>query len=129
MQEGVADVQDLTSVTIDAPELCPRYAARVIRGVRIAPSPKWLQRKLESIGVGTINNVVDITNFVLMECGHPLHAFDYHKLAGNRIVVRRAAPDETLTTIDGIERKFTSDMLVIADAEKTGCAGWGYGRN
>ena len=118
VQEGIADVQDLTSVTIDAPELCPRYAARVIRGVRIASSPKWLQRKLESIGVGTINNVVDITNFVLMEWGHPLHAFDYHKLAENRIVVRRAAPDETLTTIDGIERKFTSDMLVIADAEK-----------
>ena len=118
VQEGAANVRDHTSVTIDAPELCPRYAARVIRGVRIAPSPEWLQRKLESIGVGAINNVVDITNFVLMECGHPLHAFDYHKLAENRIVVRRAATDETLTTIDGTERKLTSDMLVIADAEK-----------
>lgn len=118
MKEGAANVRDLTSVIIDAPELCPRYAARVIRGVEITPSPKWLQRKLESIGVGTINNVVDITNFVLMECGHPLHAFDYHKLAENRIIVRRAAPDETLTTIDETERKLTSDMLVIADAEK-----------
>ncbi|MDE0042405.1 MAG: phenylalanine--tRNA ligase subunit beta, partial [Candidatus Poribacteria bacterium] len=118
VQEGAANVRDQTSVTIDAPELCPRYAARVIRGVEIAPSPKWLQRKLESINVGTINNVVDITNFILMECGHPLHAFDYHKLAENRIVVRRAAPDETLKTIDGTERKLTSDMLVIADAEK-----------
>lgn len=118
LKEGTADVRELTGVTIDAPELCPRYAARVIRGVRIAPSPKWLQHKLESINVGTINNVVDITNFVLMECGHPLHAFDYHKLADNRIVVRRAVPDETLTTIDGTERKLTSDMLVIADAER-----------
>ena len=118
LQESIADIRELTSVAIDAPELCPRYAARVIRGVRVAPSPNWLQRKLESIGVGAINNVVDITNFVLMECGHPLHAFDYHKLAENRIVVRRAAPDETLTTIDGTERKLASDMLVIADAEK-----------
>ena len=118
VREGTADVRDLTSVIIDAPELCPRYAARVIRGVRIAPSPKWLKRKLESIGVGTINNVVDITNFALMEYGHPLHAFDYHKLAENRIVVRRAVSDETLTTIDGTERKLASDMLVIADAEK-----------
>ena len=118
VREGTADVRELTSVTIHAPELCPRYAARVIRGVKIAPSPKWLQRKLESVGVGAINNVVDVTNFVLMECGHPLHAFDYHKLAENRIVVRRAVSDETLTTIDGTERELTSDMLVIADAEK-----------
>ena len=118
LNEGIANARELTDVTIDAPELCPRYAARVIRGVRVAPSPKWLQHKLESINVGPINNVVDITNFVLMECGHPLHAFDYHKLAGNRIVVRRAASDETLTTIDGAERKLASNMLVIADAEK-----------
>ena len=118
LQEGIADVRELTSVAIDAPELCPRYAARVIRGVRVVPSPNWLQRKLESVGVGAINNVVDITNFVLIECGHPLHAFDYYKLAENRIVVRRAVPDETLTTIDGTERKLASDMLVIADAEK-----------
>ena len=118
VQEGTADVRELTSVTIEAPELCPRYAARVIQGVRIAPSPTWLRQKLESIGVASINNVVDITNFVLMECGHPLHAFDYHKLAKNRILVRRATPDETLTTIDGTERNLTSDMLVIADAEK-----------
>ena len=118
VKEGTANVQELTSVSIDAPELCPRYAARVVRGVTVAPSPQWLQRKLESIGVGSINNVVDITNFVLMECGHPLHAFDYHKLAENRIVVRKAAPGETLTTIDGTERKLAPDMLVIADAEK-----------
>ena len=117
VQQGMADIQNLTSVTIEAPDLCPRYAARVIRGVKIAPSPLWLQRRLEAIGVGTINNIVDITNYVLMEYGHPLHAFDYHRLAENRIVVRRSKPDETLKTIDAEEQELTPDMLVIADAE------------
>ena len=117
VQQGMADIHNLTSVTIEAPDLCPRYAARVIRGVKIAPSPAWLQRRLEAIGVGTINNIVDITNYVLMEYGHPLHAFDYHRLAENRIVVRRAEPGEKLKTIDAAERELTPDMLVIADAE------------
>ncbi len=117
VQEGTVDSHNLTGVTIEDPELCPRYAARVIRGVKIAPSPVWLQRRLESIGVGTINNIVDITNYVLMEYGHPLHAFDYHRLAENRIVVRRAKPGEMLKTIDAEERELMSDMLVIADAE------------
>ena len=107
-----------TSVTIDAPALCPRYAARVIQGIQVGPSPEWLQRRLKSVGVGVINNIVDVTNFVLMEYGQPLHAFDYHKLAENRIVVRRAAKGELLTTLDEIERELTSDILVIADAEK-----------
>ena len=117
VQEETVDIDNLTSVTIEDPELCPRYAARVIRGVKIAPSPVWLQRRLEAIGVGTINNIVDITNYVLMEYGHPLHAFDYHRLTENRIVVRRAKPGETLKTIDAEERELTLDMLVIADAE------------
>lgn len=117
VQQGTADIHNLTSVTIEDPDLCPRYAARVIRGVKIAPSPVWLQRRLEAIGIGTINNIVDITNYVLMEYGHPLHAFDYHRLAENRIVVRRAAPGEILKTIDAEERKLTPDMLVIADAD------------
>ena len=117
VQQGLTDINNLTSVTIEAPDLCPRYAARVIRGVKIAPSPTWLQRRLEAIGVGTINNIVDITNYVLMEYGHPLHAFDYHQLTENRIVVRRAKPGETLKTIDAEERELTPDMLVIADAE------------
>ena len=117
VQQGTADVHDLTSVTIEAPDICPRYAARVIRGIKIAPSPTWLQRRLEAIGVGTINNIVDITNYVLMEYGHPLHAFDYHRLAENRIVVRRAKPGEKLKTIDVEEHELTPDMLVIADAE------------
>ena len=114
---GMTDIHNLTSVTIEASDLCPRYAARVIRGVKIAPSPTWLQRRLEAVGVGTINNIVDITNYVLMEYGHPLHAFDYHRLTENRIVVRRAKPGETLKTIDAEERELTPDMLVIADAE------------
>ena len=116
--EDETDIQEITSVTIEAPDLCPRYAARVIRGVKVGQSPAWLQQRLESVGIGVINNIVDITNFVLMEYGQPLHAFDYHKLAENRIVVRRAAAGENLTTLDEIDRELTSDMLVIADAEK-----------
>ena len=117
-QENGINLQDLTSVTIDAPDLCPRYAARVIQGVKVTESPAWLQQRLESVGIGVINNIVDVTNFVLMEYGQPLHAFDYHKLAENRIVVRRARDDEQITTIDEVERELTSDTLVIADAEK-----------
>ena len=117
-KESETDIRNLTSVTIDAPDLCPRYAARVIQGVKVGESPAWLQQRLESVGVGIINNIVDVTNFVLMEYGQPLHAFDYHKLAENRIVVRRAANDERLTTLDEVERELTPDMLVIADAEK-----------
>ena len=118
LNEDATDVQTLTSVTIDAPDLCPRYAARVIRGVKVGQSPTWLQQRLESVGIGVINNIVDITNFVLMEYGQPLHAFDYHKLAENRIVVRHAAVGENLITLDEVARELTSDMLVIADAEK-----------
>ena len=118
VQEDDTDIRDLTSVTIDAPDLCPRYAARVIQGVNIGESPTWLKQRLESVGIGVINNIVDVTNFVLMEYGQPLHAFDYHKLGENRIVVRRAASGEIITTLDEAERKLTPDMLVIADATK-----------
>ncbi|MYF98703.1 phenylalanine--tRNA ligase subunit beta [Candidatus Poribacteria bacterium] len=118
IQENNTDIREITSVTIDAPELCPRYAARVIRGIKIGESPTWLKQRLESVGVGVINNIVDVTNFVLMEYGQPLHAFDYHKLGENRIVVRRAAEGEKITTLDEEERKLTPDMLVIADANK-----------
>ena len=128
LNEDETDIQGITSVTIEAPDLCPRYAARVIRGVKVGQSPAWLQQQLESVGLGAINNIVDITNFVLMEYGQPLHAFDYHKLtdvkhglascALRRIVVRRAAAGENITTLDEIDRELTPDMLVIADAEK-----------
>ncbi len=118
LKESDINVQDLTSVTINAPDLCPRYAARVIQGVKVTESPAWLQQRLESVGIGVINNIVDITNFVLMEYGQPLHAFDYHKLTENRIVVRSATDGEHITTLDEVARKLTPDMLVIADAEK-----------
>lgn len=109
---------DLTAVEIKDPDLCPRYAARLVRGVKIGPSPDWLAKRLETIGQRPINNVADITNYVLHELGQPLHAFDFQKLGGLRIVVRRAAPGEKLKTLDGVERNLTKDMLVIADAEK-----------
>ena len=109
---------DLTAVEIKDPDLCPRYAARLVRGVKIGPSPDWLAKRLEVIGQRPINNVADITNYVLHELGQPLHAFDFEKLGGHRIVVRRAAPSEKLKTLDGVERELTSDMLVIADAER-----------
>ena len=118
LKESEFNIHDLTSVTINDPDLCPRYAARVIQGVKVGESPSWLQQRLESVGVGVINNIVDITNFVLMEYGQPLHAFDYHKLTENRIVVRRATDGEQITTLDEVDRELTPDMLVIADAAK-----------
>jgi phenylalanyl-tRNA synthetase beta chain len=110
--------REFTSVEIRDADLCPRYAARLVRGVKIAPSPAWLARRLEEIGQRPINNVADITNYVLHELGQPLHAFDLAKLAQHRIVVRRAASGETLQTLDGVDRKLDTTMLVIADAEK-----------
>ncbi|MGH9906086.1 MAG: phenylalanine--tRNA ligase subunit beta [Pyrinomonadaceae bacterium] len=109
---------DVTSVEIRDPDLCPRYAARLVRGVKIAPSPEWLAKRLEEIGQRPINNVADITNYVLHELGQPLHAFDFAKLHGQRIVVRRATPGDKLKTLDGVERTLSPGMLVIADAER-----------
>jgi len=110
--------EDFTSVSIEDPELCPRYAARVVRGVKIAPSPDWLTRRLQAIGQRPINNVADITNFVMHEMGQPLHAFDLATLAERRIVVRRATEGEKLKTLDGVERELDAEMLVIADAAR-----------
>ena len=109
---------DFASVEIRDPDLCPRYAAWIVRGVKIGPSPDWLVTKLEAIGQRPINNVADITNFVLHEFGQPLHAFDLAKLAQNRIIVRRAVKDEMIRTLDGSDRKLDAEMLVIADANK-----------
>ncbi|MEW6031551.1 MAG: phenylalanine--tRNA ligase subunit beta [Bacillota bacterium] len=106
------------SVEIEDPELCPRYIARVIRGVAVGPSPWWIQLRLLACGMRPINNIVDITNYVMLEYGQPLHAFDLERLEGRRIVVRRARPDERLVTLDGLERDLTGDMLVIADAAR-----------
>ncbi|MEE2821669.1 MAG: phenylalanine--tRNA ligase subunit beta [Acidobacteriota bacterium] len=107
-----------TQVDIENINLCPRYAARVISGVKVEESPEWLRNRLDAIGQRPINNIVDITNYVLMEMGHPLHAFDYKKLAENRIVVRQARSGEVLTTLDGIERQLDSSMLVVCDAKQ-----------
>ena len=107
------------SVTVESPELCPRYAARLIKGVTIGPSPLWLRARLLAIGQRPINNIVDITNYVMMEYGQPLHAFDFKNLAGGRIIVRTPkAEEKTFTTLDGAERKLDADMLMICDGEK-----------
>jgi phenylalanyl-tRNA synthetase beta chain len=116
--EGKKRTRDVTSVEIFAPELCPRYTARVIKGVKIGPSPDWLVKRIESIGQRSVNNVADITNYVMLEMGQPLHAFDLHQLRGERIVVRTAKNGEEITTLDGEERTLTPEMLVIADAER-----------
>jgi len=112
------DCSTMTSVTIDAPEHCPRYAARVMMDIQIGPSPHWLQQRLLSIGLRPINNIVDITNFVMMETGQPLHAFDYDLLDENRIVVRTAQKGETFTTLDNKKRDMADDMLFICDGTK-----------
>ena len=105
-------------IRIDDVDGCPRYLGVVIRGVRVGPSPEWLVRRLEGAGVRSINNIVDITNFMLLGFGQPMHAFDASKLGGSAIIVRKATPGEKLTTLDGIERTLTTDMCVIADATR-----------
>ncbi len=107
-----------TRVDIESPELCGRYTARVLRGVKVGPSPDWLRQRLEALGQASINNVVDATNYVMLELGHPLHAFDLDLLAERRIVVRRARSGERIRTLDGIERTLTTEMCVIADASR-----------
>ncbi|MFA6107486.1 MAG: phenylalanine--tRNA ligase subunit beta [Candidatus Latescibacterota bacterium] len=106
------------SVRVETPADCPRYVARVVRGVRIGPSPGWLQRRLRAVGLRPINNVVDVTNYVLMELGQPLHAFDLARLTDASIVVRRARPGESLETLDGVSRELTEEILVIADGRR-----------
>lgn len=118
VQNATGSTSDFTSVTIDDPDLCPRYAARIVRGAKIGPSPAWLIKTLETIGQRPINNVADITNYVLHELGQPLHAFDLAKLDEQRIVVRRARRGERIKTLDGVERTLDEQMLVIADASR-----------
>ena len=117
--------EDFVQVRIEDAELCPRYTARVIRGVKVAPSPAWLRGTLKKVGIRSINNVVDVTNYVMLEVGQPLHAFDYHLLAGKEgqgsrptIVVHRATEGEKFMTLDGQERRLTNQMLLIADETK-----------
>jgi phenylalanyl-tRNA synthetase beta chain len=116
--EGPQDVNSLAKIEVEDKQGCPRYLARVITGVKVAESPEWLKKKLESIGLRPINNVADITNLTLYEFGHPLHAFDLDKLSGHKIIVRRAKKDEAMVTLDGTERKLTPKYLVIADSNR-----------
>lgn len=118
VEETAAAAADVVQVDISDQQLCPRYIARVIRGVKVGPSPLWLQRRLETLGITPINNVVDVTNYVLMECGQPLHAFDLAKLAGQRIEVRPARAGEKLEAINHITYELQPQNLVIADGER-----------
>ena len=111
-------INSLAAVDIIDSDLCPRYCASLIIGTKIASSPSWLQQRLNNYGMRPINNVVDVTNYVMLEYGQPLHAFDYHKLKGRRIIVRRAGSGETMTTLDGSERTLNPNILVIADKEE-----------
>ncbi|MHC1579009.1 MAG: phenylalanine--tRNA ligase subunit beta [Dehalococcoidia bacterium] len=111
-------VDSLASVDIADPDMCPRYCASLVTGIKLGPSPDWLQQRLNSSGMRPINNVVDVTNYVMLEYGQPLHAFDYHKLKGGQIIVRRAKNRETIATLDGTRRTLNPDILVIADKEK-----------
>ncbi|ADL08151.1 phenylalanine--tRNA ligase subunit beta [Thermosediminibacter oceani] len=114
-EESVEKVPDIVNVTVEAGDLCKRYIARIIKDVKIKPSPLWMQRRLQVCGIRPINNIVDITNYVMLELGQPLHAFDYDKLAGCSIIVRRGKKGETITTLDGKLREICEDTLVIAD--------------
>ncbi|MDR0858805.1 MAG: phenylalanine--tRNA ligase subunit beta [Oscillospiraceae bacterium] len=124
------DIADYLKVTIEHPELCSRYSARVVRNIKVAPSPRWLRRRLRASGVRPTNNIVDITNYVMLEYGQPMHAFDYSAVKGERINVRRAKSGETLTTLDGTLRALNPEMLLITDAEGAiGLAGVMGGEN
>ncbi len=118
IDESDTSTESLVNVEITAPDLCPRYSARAIRNITLAPSPFWMRRRLAAVGIRSINNIVDITNYILIETGHPLHAFDYDKVADGKIVVRRANDGERFTTLDGKEHKLSNDQMVIADGER-----------
>lgn len=124
------DVKDYISVEVKDTDLCTRYCARVCKNIKIAPSPEWMQRRLAACGIRPINNLVDITNYVMMEYGQPMHAYDLSTVAGNKIIVRRAKDGDTFQTLDGQLRKLDSEMLMICDAEKEiGIAGIMGGEN
>jgi phenylalanyl-tRNA synthetase beta chain len=123
--EGAAKASEAVGVEIRSPELCGRYTARVIRNARIQPSPGWMKERLEASGVASINNVVDVTNYVMLELGNPQHAFDYDKIRDHRIVVRRSNPGEKMTTLDGIERHLEPGMPLVCDGDGSRAIGSG----
>jgi len=118
LKESGTKVDQLTSVAVECPDLCPRYTARVIRGVKIGPSPAWLTNRLKSLGIAAINNVVDISNYVMMESGQPLHTFDFAKLTGQKIIVRHSQPGEKFTAINHQEYELAEGTCVIADEQR-----------
>ncbi len=118
IEKETGDINEHLKITVSAPDLCPRYTAKMIKNVKIAPSPLWLRRRLSAAGVRPINNIVDITNFVMLEYGQPMHAFDYSYISGGKIDVRRAGEGEKMFTLDDEERNLDPSMLVIADGEK-----------
>jgi phenylalanyl-tRNA synthetase beta chain len=115
---GGGSCADMIGVAVEAPDLCPMYSARAVKNVRVKPSPRWMRERLRAMGVRPINNIVDITNYVMLEYGQPMHSFDYRCLSGHQIRVRRAAEGETIRTLDGTDHTLTPGSLVIADAEK-----------
>jgi phenylalanyl-tRNA synthetase beta chain len=117
-EESGEDIHSLASVEIADPELCPRYCASLLMGIKIEPSPDWMQQRLLACGMRPINNVVDVTNYVMMEYGQPLHAFDYEELSGRQIIVRRAGDGEVMITLDGAERTLDREFLLITDRER-----------
>ena len=118
------DIHDYLNVRVENSELCPRYCARMVKNIKLAPSPQWMQRRLAASGIRPINNIVDITNYVMEEYGQPMHAFDYDQLAGREIVVKCAKDGDVFQTLDGQERKLDSTILMINDGEKeVGIAG------
>jgi phenylalanyl-tRNA synthetase beta chain len=123
--ESTAKASDAVRVEIRSPELCARYTARVIRGIKVQPSPKWMKDRLEASGVASINNVVDVTNYVMLELGNPIHAFDLDQVRDHRIVVRRANPGEKMTTLDGIERPLEPHMPMVSDGDGSRSIGSG----
>ena len=124
------DVNDFIKVTVEDNDLCTRYCARVVENIKIGPSPKWMQDRLKAMGIRSINNLVDITNYIMEEYGQPMHAYDLDTIAKHEIIVKRAADGDTFTTLDGQERKLDSDVLMICDGEKeVGIAGIMGGEN
>ena len=118
LREAEERATDVVTISISDPDLCARYCGRYIAGVKIGPSPEWLKSRLEALGVRSINNVADATNYVMLELGQPLHAFDADRLSGHQIIVRRSGLDEKMKTLDGVERELNPSILVIADATR-----------
>lgn len=120
---GTGDIHDLLQVTVENPQLCMRYSAAMFKNIKIEPSPRWMRERLRACGVRAVNNIVDITNYVMLEYGQPMHAFDYKYVKDGKIIVRNAKPGESIKTLDGVERALSPEMLVIADSEKPSAIG------